>query len=64
MLFEQFFKKHDIGICAIEHLALKVIQDTKDCSQRDLAKVILKDRANTGKLANSLYQKGLIYNFQ
>ena len=60
MLFEQFFKNLNMGISATEHLALMVISDNEECSQRDLAKIILKDRANTGKLANSLMEKGLI----
>ena len=60
MLFEQYFKDLDMGISATEHLDLMVIIDNKECSQRDLAKIILKDRANTGKLANSLMKKGLI----
>lgn len=60
MLFNDFFKKLDMGITSSEHLALGVIMDTKDCCQRDLAKIILKDRANTGKLANLLKEKGLI----
>jgi len=60
MLFEQFFKELNLGLSSTEHLALKVISETKDCSQRDLAKIILKDRANTGKLANNLENKGLI----
>lgn len=59
-LFEQFFKELDIGISAMEHMALSVIHDTPKCCQRDLAKIILKDRAGTGKLANSLQKKGLI----
>ena len=37
-----------------------IVHDTKDCCQRDLARVLLKDRANTGKLAKSLEEKGLI----
>ena len=60
ILFEQFFKKLNMGISATEHLALMVISDNKDCSQRDLARIILKDRANTGKLALSLEKKGLV----
>lgn len=60
ILFEQYFKNLNMGISATEHLALMVILDNEECSQRDLAKIILKDRANTGKLANSLSQKGLI----
>ncbi len=60
LLFEQYFKELNIGISAIEHLALSIINDTKDCCQRDLARVLIKDRANTGKIANSLEKKGLI----
>jgi len=60
MLFEQYFKNLNMGISATEHLALMVIMDNSECSQRDLARIILKDRANTGKLANSLAKKGLI----
>ena len=57
-LFEQFFKEINIGVTAAEHLALMIVHDTKDCCQRDLARVLLKDRANTGKLAKSLEEKG------
>ena len=60
LLFEQYFRELNIGISAIEHLALSIINDTKDCCQRDLAKVLVKDRANAGKIANSLEKKGLI----
>ena len=59
-LFEQFFKDINIGVTAAEHLALMVVRDTQNCCQRDLARVLLKDRANTGKLAKSLEEKGLI----
>ncbi len=60
MLFEQYFKNLNMGITSTEHLALMVISDNQECSQRDLARIILKDRANTGKLANTLCEKGLI----
>ena len=59
-LFEQFFKELNLGISAIEHLALDIISQTPNCCQRDLARIILKDRAGTGKLACSLENKGLI----
>ncbi len=59
-LFEQIFKSANFGVSATEHLALSVICETKDCCQRDLARIILKDRANTGKLAKNLQDKGLI----
>ena len=39
---------------------MSIISDTKDCCQRDLAKLLVKDRANTGKIANGLEKKGLI----
>ena len=60
ILFEQYFKNLNMGISSTEHLALMVIIDNKECSQRDLARIILKDRANTGKLASGLMEKGLI----
>lgn len=60
LLFENMFKELNFGISALEHLALSVIFETKDCCQRDLAKIILKDRSNTGKLVNKLANKGLI----
>ena len=41
-LFEQFFKEINIGVSAAEHLALMIVHDTKDCCQRDLARVLLK----------------------
>lgn len=60
MLFDQFFKELKIGLSANEHLALKIISETKDCCQRDLARILLKDRSNTGKLVNFLKEKGYI----
>jgi len=60
LAFEQLIKELKLGISPLEYLALTIITDTKDCCQRDLARLILKDRANTGKLANSLFKKGLI----
>ena len=60
LAFEQLIEELNLGVSPLEYLALTVIADTKDCCQRDLARLILKDRANTGKLANSLSKKGLI----
>ena len=60
LAFEQLIQELNLGITSSEYLALAIIIDTKDCCQRDLARLILKDRANTGKLANSLQQKGYI----
>lgn len=60
MLFDQFFKELEIGLSANEHLALKIISETKNCCQRDLARILLKDRSNTGKLVNYLKEKGYV----
>jgi len=60
LLFENFFKELNIGLCAVEHLALSIISETKDCCQRDLARLLIKDRSNTGKIVNKLEKKGLI----
>ena len=54
------FEKLGAGISADEHAALDTISCNPDICQRDLAKLILKDRANTGKILNSLEAKGLI----
>ncbi len=60
LAFEQLIKELNFGISPMEYLALTIIIDTKDCCQRDLARLILKDRANTGKLANALQKKEYI----
>ena len=60
LAFEQLIKEMNLGISPLEYLALTIIADTEECCQRDLARLILKDRANTGKLANSLHKKGYI----
>lgn len=59
-LFEQYFKELNIGVSAMEHIALCIIDETPECCQRDLARIIVKDRAGTGKLAAMLQKKGLI----
>lgn len=60
MLGIQVFEKIGSEIAADEHAALDTISCNPDICQRDLAKLILKDRANTGKILNSLEGKGLI----
>ena len=59
-LFEKFFKELYIEVNGLEHLALTVISQTENCCQRDLARILVKDRANTGKIVNVLEKKGLI----
>lgn len=60
MLGTQLFGKLGVGLTIEEFSALDTILSNKDLCQRDLAKLILKDRANTGKLLDSLELKGLI----
>lgn len=56
----QLFKKLDIFLDFDEFVVLDLISKNKGICLRDLAKLILKDRANTGRLANSLEEKGLL----
>ena len=60
MLGMQLFGKLGVGLTIEEFAALDTISANNGLCQRDLAKLILKDRANTGKLLDSLESKGLI----
>lgn len=60
MLGMQLFGKLGVGLTIEEFSALDTISANNGLCQRDLAKLILKDRANTGKLLDSLEAKGLI----
>ena len=60
MLGMQLFGKLGVGLTIEEFAALDTISANEELCQRDLAKMILKDRANTGKLLDSLESKGLI----
>ena len=59
----QIFTKLDIPITLDEFSALDVIMLNEGICQRELAKLILKDRANTGRILNILEEKGLIERF-
>ena len=56
----QILKKYGDGISSDEILALDIIKQYGSMCQRDLAKLLFRDRANTGKIANSLMEKGYI----
>lgn len=58
-LFEQL----QFEVTPLEHAALDTIYCNEGICQRDLAKLILKDRANTGRVLDSLEEKGLITRF-
>ena len=60
MLGIQLFGKLGVGLTIEEFSTLDTISAHQELCQRDLAKLILKDRANTGKLLDSLESKGLI----
>lgn len=60
LLGTQLFGKLGVGLTIEEFSALDTISANDELCQRDLAKLILKDRANTGKLLDSLENKGYI----
>lgn len=56
----QFFSDLDMGITVDQFTALDAVYCSKDICQRDLSKLILKDRSNTGRILNILEEKGFI----
>ena len=59
----QVFTKLNMPLTVEEFSAMDVIMLHKDICQRELAKIILKDRPNTGRILNSLEEKGYIKRF-
>ena len=60
LLGQQVFENYKTGVTVEEFSVLDTLLFNPELCQRDLAKLILKDRANTGKLLDSLERKGLI----
>lgn len=60
MLGAQVFEKFNTGIAVKEFSTLDTILCNPGICQRDLAKLILVDRANTGKILDNLEKKGYI----
>ena len=60
MLGNQVFEKFKANIPVEEFGILDTILCNPGICQRDLAKIVLRDRANTGKLLDSLEKKGFI----
>ena len=60
MLGAQVFEQYNLGLTVEEYAVLDTLTFNKELCQRDLAKLILKDRANTGKLLDGLEAKGYI----
>lgn len=62
-LGKQFFKNHNLDIDHEEFRTLDVITCNPSCCQRDLAKLILRNRVQTGRILTALEEKGLIERF-
>ncbi len=56
----QYFSKYDLSITFEQYIALDTISYNPDICQRDLSKLILKDRSNTGRILNILDENGFI----
>lgn len=56
----QFFNELNLGITVDQFVALDAIYCNEDICQRDLSKIILKDRSNTGRILNILEENGFI----
>lgn len=59
----QLFEKINMGLTFEEYTVLDTISCNSGICQRDLAKLILKDRANTGRILDTLEEMGLIARF-
>ena len=59
----QLFEKLNLNISVEEFVTLDTLSLHGEMCQRDLAKLILKDRPSTGRILNSLEEKGLIQRF-
>lgn len=60
MLGAQVFEEYKTDITIEEYSVLDTLLAHDELCQRDLAKLILKDRANTGKLLDNLEKRGFI----
>ena len=56
----QYFNKLNLGITFEQYIALDTISTQENICQRDLSKLILKDRSNTGRILNVMEQEGFI----
>lgn len=56
----QFFNQLNMGVTIDQFAALDAIYTNNDICQRDLSKIILKDRSNTGRILNILEKNEFI----
>lgn len=59
----QVFQKLNMSVTPDEFSALDVIMLNEGICQRELAKIILKDRPSTGRILDSLEKKGYVERF-
>lgn len=57
---QNYFNSLDLEISPEEYISLDIINEEPEICQRDLAKLMLKDRAGTGRVLQSLELKGYI----
>ncbi len=60
LLGVQLFEGLNIEIPFEEYIALDIINNNEALCQRDLAKLLIKDRANTGRIINRLSDAGYV----
>ena len=60
ILTAQLFERLEISIWQDEYAALDTISINPGICQRDLAKLIIKDRANTGRILNCLEKNNFV----
>lgn len=59
-LAQNFFEIRNVDLSHDEFCALNIILNHPNICQRDLAKLILRDRVRTGRILNSLEDKGYV----
>lgn len=59
-LGKNFFEIRDVDLTSDEFAAMNFIINNSELCQRDLAKLMLRDRVRTGRILSSLEEKGYI----
>lgn len=59
-LAQNFFEIRNVDVTNDEFCALNLILNYPNICQRDLAKLLLRDRVRTGRILNSLEDKGFV----
>lgn len=60
LMGNQLFEKLNISINFEEFIVLDLVSQNSDLCQRDLAKFLLRDRANTGRILDNLEEKKFV----